>query len=187
MQQSKTYEILATIINSRPHTAAKMIRAMLLAAVALCLLSTACESPRPQRRSPGAGASILSHLSYLGVACHAPCGRDPLPPLRASAMSLQRPSPLASFPLPVSPAAPRDRHPGDCGDRRPGDRRSPGAAPCADPQGFPHRSCYQQHFQGRLHTLKQLTCTVLVRMSELRNCGCHCVDWQMDNAPTPPF
>jgi hypothetical protein len=49
-----------------------------------------------------------------------------------------------------------------------GDRPWVAAIPrgCADPQGLPHRSCFQQHFQGRLHALKQLTCTVLVRMSE---------------------
>jgi hypothetical protein len=32
----------------------------------------------------------------------------------------------------------------------------------ADPQGLPHRSCFQQRFPGRLHSFKQLTCTVLV-------------------------
>jgi hypothetical protein len=64
----------------------------------------------------------------------------------------QRPSPVASFPPPVSLSVPRDRRPGGSAIPR----------GCADPQGLPHRSCFQQRFQGRLHAFKQLTCTVLV-------------------------
>jgi hypothetical protein len=29
-----------------------------------------------------------------------------------------------------------------------------------DPQGLPHRSCFQQRFPGRLHAFKQLTCSL---------------------------
>ena len=86
-----------------------MIRAMLLAAVALCLLSTACESPRPQRRSPGAGASILSHLSYLGVACHAPCGLRQWPFACFPHGSSWRCVPCSLRPWPFA-SAPRECH-----------------------------------------------------------------------------
>ncbi len=81
-------------------------------------------------------------------------------------MSLQRPSPIASFPPPVSPAAPGGHGPG----------------PCAYPQGLPHRSCFQQHFQGRLHALKQLSCTVLVRRSDLWMPLCRLADGQCTDA-----
>ena len=109
----------------------------------------------------GSGHLPAFHTDHRGVVCHAPCGRGPLPPLRASAMSLQRPSPLASFPPPVSPAAPRDRRPADrLGIAALGIGDTPRGI--GDPQGLTHRSCFQQRFPGRLHSFKQLTCTVLV-------------------------